>query len=145
MGIEPKKPSKLWYLFPIILGIFITLFISPLVSFAGGLLGYQILKNRNAKIAKKLMYIGFIFTASCFIFLFAYLQLTCTGHMVFADYVTYENDTSACKELCSKKFNVTSLNIVTFTQENYFDTISRKYINSSSYLCFCDLNNCNPE
>jgi len=43
-----KKPSKLWYLLPIAF------------SFWGGIHGYNVLKERDEKMAKLILIIGFI-------------------------------------------------------------------------------------
>ncbi|HJH27708.1 MAG TPA: hypothetical protein C5S37_13320 [Methanophagales archaeon] len=43
---EERKTSIIWYLFPLLLGIF------------GGIIGYLLLKDRDQKTAKNVLYVG---------------------------------------------------------------------------------------
>jgi len=59
-----KKPSRLWYLVPILFGII------------GGLIGYVVVKDEDRNMAKKLLIVGlimtFLFVAIPFIFGFIF-------------------------------------------------------------------------
>jgi len=69
---EGKKPSKAWYLLPIFLSII------------GGVIGYFLVKDRDKKLAERLLIAGVIMMVVWIIFSFllagaAYLYLA--GHM----------------------------------------------------------------
>ncbi|MCX6818509.1 MAG: hypothetical protein NT129_00735 [Candidatus Aenigmarchaeota archaeon] len=127
-----KKPIKWWYLYPIFFGIF------------GGIYGYYFLKDMNKKFAKKILYLGIIVSALPLILSLHYM-FVCTSHSVAIDSVSSENDTYTCKSLCYQKFNVTSYNIVTITERVPDILNSSSFVNLSTYLCFCDLNDCKPK
>lgn len=79
------KPSKLWYLLPIVLGIiggFWGTLIGLLIGISGGLIGYIAFRNKDKKIAKNLLVVGILSTGIFFLghiaseFIFYYTVLS---------------------------------------------------------------------
>jgi hypothetical protein len=57
--VENAKPSKAWYLLPVFLGLI------------GGLLGYFLLKNKDGKMAKRILIVGIIVSVIIAIVIFS--------------------------------------------------------------------------
>jgi hypothetical protein len=74
MENKSRKPSRLWYLFPILFGIIgnIIPLIGGFFPIIGGIIGYQILKDRDKKIARGVLIIGIVyfFILLCISFLY---------------------------------------------------------------------------
>jgi len=72
-----KKPSRLWYLFPIFIGIIGNFFpiaiIGGFFPIIGGVIGYLILKDRDKKIANRVLIIGIVYFVIILFISFLYI------------------------------------------------------------------------